>query len=181
MKKTLVVLFILNLGCGKTQNSAETTDSKTETDISNKVTGAYLLENEKVAYSFLTRSNKRLMIAMDKSEKYLVYRYGSEDKVELEFPSDKTNSWSQFAYHRYTRPAPESMTNLSLSFTIGDFTYSVYDNTSEGENDAGEHVSSHECGININRDRSNIDIEGLLETRVGSLWDLESIEKLPKR
>ncbi|MEO9533409.1 MAG: hypothetical protein ABJG68_00310 [Crocinitomicaceae bacterium] len=105
-----------------------------------------LLENEHVLFSFKTIAGKTCMIAHEKTnEKYLVYRYGTAEHIELEYPKDKSNSWSKFTYEFYYRGGGKENLGLdinSLSFENGNYRYSVYQDYS-AENE------SYSCGINV--------------------------------
>ncbi|UII77648.1 hypothetical protein LV716_07735 [Flagellimonas sp. HMM57] len=64
---------------------------------------SYKLSNEKVLFEFKTTKGKELVIAMDSNEEYLVYRYGSENNIELEFPENLGTSWNKFKNSWYFR------------------------------------------------------------------------------
>lgn len=46
----------------------------------------FLLKNESEIFSFDTQSGKHAVLAKDKGNAYIVYRYGAKDSVEFEFP-----------------------------------------------------------------------------------------------
>ena len=107
------------------------------------------------------------MIAKDSSDKYLVYRYGSDSLIELEFPKDKINSWKKFKYSWYSRGG--GIENLAMDmnflfFDIKPYRYIVY-KTYTAEN--GETY----CGIKIYKIDGEFvtDINGDLSTVRGSL------------
>lgn len=108
--------------------------------------GKLLLENEHVLFSFKTNAGKTCMIAHEKTnEKYLVYRYGTAEHIELEYPKDKSNSWSKFTYEFYYRGGGKENLGLdinSLSFENGNYRYSIYQDYS------AEH-ESYSCGITV--------------------------------
>jgi len=90
----------------------------------------YLLENEECLFSFKTHHGKTLMIAKDKANDYLVYRYGSESEVELTYPQSKNNSWNMFYYSSYYRGGGIENSAMDLNylyFNIGHYKYVVYD------------------------------------------------------
>ena len=45
-----------------------------------------ILENEIAIFSFKTKKGKIVSLSKDKDEEYIVYRYGTEQNIELEFP-----------------------------------------------------------------------------------------------
>jgi hypothetical protein len=51
----------------------------------------YCLENEQILFEFKTNNNRILVIAKDNLDKYLVYRYGTKDCIEFEYPNKKTS------------------------------------------------------------------------------------------
>ncbi len=55
---------------------------------------------------------------------YLQYRFGLPGKVELEFPKDRNATQKQFQYSHYFRYQVDT---TSISFTIDDYEYSVFD------------------------------------------------------
>jgi hypothetical protein len=64
----------------------------------------YLLPNEEVVYSFETKNGKRMSLVKDKKNGYIQYRFGSKNKVEMEFPAERTKeSWKKFHYNSYMR------------------------------------------------------------------------------
>jgi hypothetical protein len=77
------------------------------------------------------------------SEKgYLQYRFGMPEKIELEFPQDRTNTQQQFEYSHYFR-ARVDMTEIN--FTVNGVSYSVFDDYN-GE----EKPEVSEQGVSIN-------------------------------
>jgi hypothetical protein len=59
--------------------------------------------DENVIFSFLTDNlQKTVSVCMAKDQSYIVYRCGTKDNVELEYPGDKTNSWFNFTYSSYS-------------------------------------------------------------------------------
>lgn len=64
----------------------------------------YLLPNEEVIYSFETKNGKKISLVKDKTNQYIQYRFGTKNKVEMEFPSERTKeSWKKFHYNSYMR------------------------------------------------------------------------------
>lgn len=90
----------------------------------------YVLENEKVLFEFTTTNNKKLVIAKNISDLYLVYRYGSSTEIELEFPINKEGAWENFKFSSYSRGGGEMNEGIELNyiyFDIGIYTYVVYE------------------------------------------------------
>lgn len=64
----------------------------------------YLLPNEEVIYSFETKNGKKMSLVKDKKNQYIQYRFGTKNKVEMEFPAERTKeSWKKFHYNSYMR------------------------------------------------------------------------------
>jgi hypothetical protein len=63
----------------------------------------FILENEELIFSFNTKNGKKLVLAKDKENEYIVYRFGTKDKIELEYPEKNKESWSKFTYGYYSR------------------------------------------------------------------------------
>jgi hypothetical protein len=63
----------------------------------------YLLPNEELIFSFDTQTGKKMFLAKDTINKYIVYRFGSKVKIELEFPDRSKESWKEFTYDYYMR------------------------------------------------------------------------------
>ncbi len=64
----------------------------------------YLLPNENIIYSFETKNGKKMSLVKDKANHYIQYRFGTKNKVEMEFPAKRTpESWQKFHYNSYMR------------------------------------------------------------------------------
>ena len=110
--------------------SIETLDEiKTEDSIESSTrvqeVSSFILPNEVLVLSFKTKKNKLLFVCRDKDNKYLVYRFGSKTKVELQFPEklDKS-SFKKFDYSSYLRPG--GVENLGMALDYLSFTNSGY-------------------------------------------------------
>lgn len=129
------------------------------------------LENEDIIFSFKTeKNNKILAICTSKEPDYIVYRFGTKDKVELEYPLDKTDSWNSFVYDYYLRgggAANEGVDLNYLSFEKDNYIYRVYD-------EYNAVTDSNSVGINVIDKTTNkgINICGMSKDRVGTLVTL---------
>lgn len=116
---TLILLFLI------------VTSFKLET-ANKKCAAAYCLPNEEVLFLFYTRDHRSGVLAADTSGHYLVYRFGTTDSVELEFPSVKDeSSWQQFTYSHYFRPGGRENCGMQLdelAFIHDGKTYVLYNN-----------------------------------------------------
>ena len=154
MKKYLILLFILNCILSNAQN--------------------YILENEELIFSFNTKNGKKLVLAKDKANGYIVYRFGTKDKIELEYPEKNKESWSKFTYGYYSRGGGKqnlAMQLESIFFQINNFEYTIYKNYHSEDN-------SFETGIKIKNlldDKMTI-IAGKYKTIKGSFYKLRDEE-----
>ena len=131
----------------------------------------YLLPNEEVIFSFQTKNGKKMVLAKDKENEYIIYRFGSAKKIELEYPSIKDkDSWNKFTYSYYFRGGGKSNSGLELQsiyFQNGNFDYTIYkDYSAEGE--------SYETGILIKELTTTKEKEckGIYKTIHGELLNL---------
>ena len=105
-------------------------ENETRSDIGERK--LFVLPNEEVVFEFKTKKGKRVTVCKAKNEDYLVYRFGAENKVELQFPEklDQT-SFDKFESYHYFRPGGIENLGMSLdniSFVNGGFRYVVYNN-----------------------------------------------------
>lgn len=136
---------------------------------------SYQLNNENVVYQLKMKNGKQLSICIDKDQKYIVYRYGSKDKIELEYPSEKDlSSFQKFEYSGWSRGGGvenSAMELKYLAFTNKDIKYVVYDTYfAEG--------NKTNAGIKVIESKNKItDLKGLKKTAKGNLSDLKDIVK----
>ncbi len=133
---------------------------------------------ERVVFSFqMAGSDKVATIAMSEKEPgYIVYRYGVREKIELEYPRQKSGSWKLFSYSYYLRGGGAANAGLdlnALSFTNSVFTYTVYwDYSAEDD--------STTVGIRVKNLKTGkeVDLPGVLSSVIGSLVDLREEPRL---
>ncbi len=103
--------------------------------------------NEKTIWSCETANRKIVSVCgskqLDKQRGYIQYRFGGPGRVELEYPQQRQNTQTAFAYFRYTRPL---VTYLGLRFKINEHAYEVYDNSNEEEGAGG---GGSEAGVTV--------------------------------
>lgn len=121
----------------------------------------YLLPNEEVVFSFQTNNNKRVVLAKDKANAYIVYRFGTAQKIEFEFPEKTKDSWTKFSYSFYLRGGGAQNDAMDLNyvhFSNKGYKYTIYD-------------KQPETGITITNLKTNkeTEIEGKPKTRKGNL------------
>ena len=130
----------------------------------------YLLPNEEIIFSFKTKNGRILSLNKDKSDKYIVYRFGTKDNIELEYPEKNKSSWNKFEYSYWLRGGGIDNEGIDLNyvtFTMGNIKYVIYDTYfSRGE--------EYAVGIKVIdlKTQKEIDISGLRKTRKGTIVDL---------
>ncbi len=70
------------------------------------------------------------MLAKDKNDAYIVYRFGTANKVEFEFPEKTKDSWSKFKYSFWLRGGGAANEGIDLNYVYfgnKEYTYVVYD------------------------------------------------------
>jgi hypothetical protein len=91
---------------------------------------SYTLENEVVIFSFSIKNGKTAVLSKDKNNGYIIYRFGTKDKIELEYPKEKTSaSWKKFTYSSYLRGGGIDNLGMDLNyiaFVNGDYKYVLY-------------------------------------------------------
>ncbi len=137
----------------------------------------YLKSNEKLVMSFNTANGKRMVLAVDTANKYLVYRYGTRKRVELEYPADMDNSFKKLRLFHYMRGGGvqnDAEDLKQLQFTINGVTYKLYDNWYAVGNRS-------ECGIVIpgTRMAHTVTIKAIARTKKGGLESLIDNEAIP--
>ena len=94
--------------------------------------GVLLKPGEDVLYTFPLKSgNKTVMVCAQKDDGYIVYRFGTKQKVELQYPAVLNKaSWTAFRYSGYSRSGPNNaaMEAHALSFKNNNVDYVIYDN-----------------------------------------------------
>ncbi len=129
----------------------------------------YLLPNEKIIFSFTAENNRKMILARDSTDKYIVYRFGNNDRIEFEFPGKVNDSWSKFTYSFYLRGGGKENEGLDLNyiyFMNGHFKYIIYHTYSARE-------EKSKCGVKVVDMVTNktVDVNGNVNTIEGNLID----------
>lgn len=131
----------------------------------------YLLENEEVVFFFKTKKGKKMVLAKDKENEYIVYRFGTENKIEFEYPATKNKeSWNHFTYSYYNRgggPQNAGMQLKSIFFRNGNFDYTIY-YSYYSEDD------SYDVGVEVTNltTAKNTDIKGILKSLEDNFYSI---------
>lgn len=140
----------------------------------------YLLPNEEIVFTFRTQKGKIMMLAKDKANAYLVYRFGSEKSVELEFPEKKDKeSFEKFKYSYVMRGGGKMNAAIDLNyvaFVSGDFKYVIYDTYFSESN-------TYAIGVRVlkpTNDELIVNIKGKYKTSKGNIVDFRFNELIPE-
>ncbi|MBC7867271.1 MAG: hypothetical protein H7X88_07040 [Gloeobacteraceae cyanobacterium ES-bin-316] len=158
-KKYLLLLYFLLPGIGAFAQ------------LNNQLTGP----GEEVVFAFQLKNKKWVSLCKEKTEKYIVYRMGTQNKVELQYPAvlDST-SWQQFTFMGYSRGGGKqnaAMNVAFLRFTNNDADYEIYE-TWNAEDD------KQQCGITIKTGGKTIDAKGNVKSRKGYLLSMQHNQKI---
>ena len=129
--------------------------------------GASCLPNEEIIFSFGTKNGRKAVLVRDKANGYLLYRFGTAQKTELEFPGRKPDSWKAFTHSAYERGGGIQNEGMSLDyvfFTNNGYRYVLYQTYYARGN-------QQRVGVKITNLATNktTDIPGVLHTMRGSL------------
>ncbi|MEP7237259.1 MAG: hypothetical protein ABI685_05330 [Ferruginibacter sp.] len=133
--------------------------------------------NEAIVFSFQLKNQKWVSVCKEKNGNYLVYRFGTPNNIELQYPAilDST-SWQRFTFNGYSRGGGKqnaAMHHAFLNFNNNGVNYEVYE-TWNSEDD------KEQCGISVGAGKSTIDMHGNLKSRKGYLLDLMHEEKIKR-
>jgi len=126
-------------------------------------------DNEDILIGFkMENSSKILTVCIEKNDGYIVYRYGTKENIELEFPQNKADSWSHFTYEMSWGKVYNS---YLITFNNGGYRYSV----SHGlDFDDYQNFQRITCSISITNiaTEKNTRLTGVPESIIGGLVDL---------
>ena len=126
-------------------------------------------KNEDIVFSFRLESKKWVSVCREKEGKYIVYRIGTKDKIELQIPTVlDTSSWNRFRFSGYSRGGGKENAAMHfgyLSFGIKGIGYEVYQLWNS--QDSIEH-----CGLYVIVDGKMTELKGGVESEKGNLVNL---------
>lgn len=126
---------------------------------------------ETIMFSFVTKKGKTVVLCEGHKGAYLVYRFGTAAKVELQYPAVlDACSWKKFTYSLYFRGgglANGGHLDASLSFRNGNVTYKLYDT---GYAEAGERAEEYPRAVSMH----------IFSSSAGFLADIEGNELTAK-
>ncbi|HWA07463.1 MAG TPA: hypothetical protein VG961_13000 [Ignavibacteria bacterium] len=133
-------------------------------------------KGETEIFRFKTNSGKTAIICTGENESYIVYRFGTNKKVELVYPAAmNSDSWSLFTYSYYFRGGGKENAGLDLnylSFENNGYIYKLYQEYSAEDN-------SESAGILVTGANGlETDLKAVKNSVKGSLIDLRYNEKV---
>jgi hypothetical protein len=131
-------------------------------------------KNEHTVFSFLTKNQKIASICTGANDAYLVYRFGTKDKIEMQYPAklDKS-SWKKFEFQYYFRGGGVQNAGIEenhLSFINNGIRYTVFQDYTAENNQLN-------IGIMVETHAKTVEIKGMVKTKKGDLSVLK--ERLP--
>jgi hypothetical protein len=137
---------------------------------------------ETVVFSFRTKGGKTVALCQGPKEAYLVYRFGTTAKMELEYPAKlDASSWRKFTYWSYHRGGGAHNAGLEiaeLKFVNQGVEYTLSDQTSAFYNKQKEEDYRREVGVEVAVKGKTISINGDAETAVGDMMGLKNGNKV---
>lgn len=128
---------------------------------------SYQLSEEEIVYSFETVNGKSIAVCKNKKTALLVFRMGTKDKMELQFPAEANENEKVFSYSHYMRGGGESNEAIDLNylyFVYRGIKYVVYETSYAKENKVNSGIKM----IDISTAKVT-DLKGLEKTKRGSL------------
>jgi hypothetical protein len=138
----------------------------------------YIKPNEINVISFNTQNGKKLTVAIDSDKRYIVYRYGTSDNLEFEYPGDLNGSFSKFKLYHYVRNGGADNDGKGidlLQFANAEHTYIIYE---LWEAAVGGFVYKSGITITNNKTHKKVDIKGDEKTKNGALSNLFDVNKV---
>ena len=126
-------------------------------------------ENEDIVFSFRLENKKWVSVCKEKAGKYIVYRIGTKDKIDLQIPAIlDTSSWKRFRFSGYNRGGGRENAAMHfgyLSFGTKGIGYEVYQLWNS--QDSIEH-----CGLYVIVGGKMTEMKGDIESKKGNLVNL---------
>jgi len=151
MKSIFAVIILLHVTCllsaqamteeEKSLRNADAIASLLDYVKKNPTSNSLCRPNEYLIFGFTTTNNKFVSVCIAKNTTaasgYIVYRFGTKAKIEMEFPKDTVNSFSQFTYAGYHRGGGIQNACMDLDefrFTNNEHEYEIVDTYTCEEN-----------------------------------------------
>jgi hypothetical protein len=131
--------------------------------------------NEEVIFTFKLETGKSVSVCKEKNSKYLVYRTGTPNKIDLQIPTIlDTSSWHRFRFSGYNRGGGRQNAAMHfgyLNFGTKGVGYEVYELWNS--EDSIEH-----CGLYVIFNGKMTDLKGDIQTKQGNLVQLMLEQKI---
>lgn len=126
---------------------------------------------ETILLAFKTDRGKTATLCEGPQGAYLVYRFGTPAKAELQYPTAlNADSWQKFTYFGYHRSAIPTSNYYRLAFSNNGVKYELYDRQEEIVADDGNEQYPREVGITVDVPKSsNADFVGEESSVYGTL------------
>ena len=136
---------------------------------------------ETTVFAFQTKTGKTAALCRGPKGAYLVYRFGTAAKVELQYPAKlDAGSWQKFTYWSYTRgggASNEGVESAQLRFENGGVEYTLTDATRAYYTKQHEEDYRREVGIDVAVKGKTVSIVGTSAT-VGDLSKVQDDHKV---
>lgn len=137
---------------------------------------------ETVVFAFITKAGKTAALCQGPKGVYLVYRFGTAAKIELQYPAKlDASSWRKFTYWSYYRGGGAHNAGLEiaqLKFANQGVEYTLSDQTSAFYNKQKEEDYRRDVSIEVAVKDKTISIVGNAETAVGDMVGLKDGHKV---
>ena len=137
---------------------------------------------EGILFAFNTKSGKTATLCRGPKGAYLVYRFGTDAKVELQYPTKlDASSWRKFTYWSYTRgggASNEGVESAQLRFENGGVSYTLTDETRAYYTRQHEEDYRREVGIDVAIKGKTTSVKGVAATAVGDLANVQHDHKV---
>lgn len=135
-------------------------------------------ENEEIIISFtIADSDKVVSLCTSKEEpSYLVYRFGTPENIELEYPENQVDSWDSFTYSYYLRGGASDNEALDLNYVTFEYNglrYQIFQEYSSNS-------ESTKVGIRMTDLTTNEEtiLEASEDSIIGNLIELRDNDKI---
>jgi hypothetical protein len=137
---------------------------------------------ETTVFAFQTKSGKTAALCRGPKGSYLVYRFGTATKVELQYPAKlDASSWQKFTYWSYSRgggAANEGVESSQLAFENGGVEYTLSDETRAIYDKNHEEDYRRSVGIDVKVKGKTVSVVGIPATAVGDLLKVKNDGKV---
>lgn len=128
-------------------------------------------KNEELIYSFeMQKNNKIVCLCNEKTEKYIVYRFGIRKKIELEYPPKlDESSWQKFQFYgekRFGGSENLGFVDYKIQFTNRNVKYEIFEISNDESNE-------QKTGVKVNVNGIINILSGNYNTRNGTLLKLD--------